>query len=238
MAMAARLRPFTEYPKNAIQPEHRKQEDRKMSRGFGMTQLAILAILVAGCGKSDVTRPPGGAPSDRNDVPSVASVDPTKVAQTERPEDAVREFLEALRTGNDQKAAQLLSTAAREKTGALNRGITPPPSDTASFAIGKVELINDDGARVSCVWTDVDEDGQKTSDEAIWVVRHETAGWRVAGVAAEIFPGEPKLLLNFEDPEEMARKQQMVREEIRRRAETGMELRAETGQSPEKPVRR
>ena len=34
-----------------------------------------------------------------------------------------------------------------------------------------------------------------------------------------VFPGEAPLLLNFEDPEDMFRKEQWVREEIRRRAE-------------------
>jgi hypothetical protein len=38
-------------------------------------------------------------------------------------------------------------------------------------------------------------------------------------VAETIFPGEPPLLLNFEDPEGTLKKLQWVREEIRRRAE-------------------
>ena len=34
-----------------------------------------------------------------------------------------------------------------------------------------------------------------------------------------VFPGEPPVVLNFEDPEDMLRQQQWVREEIRRRME-------------------
>ena len=49
------------------------------------------------------------------------------------------EFLEAVRTGNDEKAAKMLSTVARQKTAALNRNVTPPASDTARFAVGKVD---------------------------------------------------------------------------------------------------
>ncbi len=137
------------------------------------------------------------------------------------PAAAVQEFLEALRTGNDEKASKMLSTAARQKTAALNRNVTPPASDTARFTIGKVDYVNDDGARVASTWTDLDEEGKPKTDEAVWVLRREDKGWHVAGVAAQVFPGEPPLLLNFEDPQDMARKQQWVREEIRKRSEAG-----------------
>jgi hypothetical protein len=131
----------------------------------------------------------------------------------------------------------MLSTLAREKTASLNRNVTPPASDTAKFSVGKVEYLGDDGARVECTWTDLDEDGQQKSDDAIWVLRREEEGWRVAGVAAQVFPGEPPLLLNFEDPEDMFRKQQWVREEIRRRIEAGG-LQAQGGEKQEKSIRR
>lgn len=199
--------------------------------------LAVLILVAAGCGKTEVASPKTGS-ADSPEKSAVAAANPTAT-----PESAVGLFLEALRTGNDEKATQLLSSTAREKTAAVNRNLTPPASDTARFTIGKVEYVNDDGARVSCTWTDVDEEGKSRSDDAIWVVRREADGWRIAGVAAEVFAGEPPLLLNFEDPEDMFRKQQWVREEIRRRAEaaedgSGEDARAQNTESPEKPVRR
>ena len=72
---------------------------------------------------------------------------------------------------------------------------------------------------MACTWTDVDADGQLKTDEAIWVVRREPEGWRIVGVAAMVFPGEPPVVLNFEDPDDMLRQQQWIREEIRRRTE-------------------
>jgi len=147
--------------------------------------------------------------------------------------------LEAVRTGNDPKATQMLSSLAREKTAALNRSVTPPASDTARFTVGKVELLGEDGARVSCTWTDMDVDGQPKTDRAVWVVRRESESWRIAGVAAQVFPGEPPLLLNFEDPEDMFRKQQWVREEIRRRtAEENIDMQAQSEENPENVLRR
>ena len=82
------------------------------------------------------------------------------VAQADGPAVIVAQFLEAMRTGNDKRATALLSTVAREKTASLNGAIRPPASDTAKFSIGKVEMVNDDGARVESTWTDFDSEGQ------------------------------------------------------------------------------
>ena len=158
-------------------------------------------------------------------------------AQLDGPAAAVSEFLEALRTGNDERASKMLTATAREKTASLNRNVTPPASDTARFSIGKIDYVNDDGARVACTWTDLDEQGQPKTDEAIWVLRREQDGWRIAGVAAQVFPGESPLLLNFEDPDDMFRKQQWVREEMRRRMEAGSSQ-AQNGEKQEKSIRR
>ncbi len=80
-------------------------------------------------------------------------------------------------------------------------------------------MVGEAGARVACTWTDIDADGQPKDDVAIWVLRREPEGWRIVGVAAMVFPGENPVVLNFEDPEDMLRQQQWIREEIRRRAE-------------------
>jgi hypothetical protein len=197
----------------------------KMSRKHGLAILAVLAIAASGCGKSADTPTTLGSGTSQT-TNAVAQTRPT-----DGPEGTITQFLDALRTGNDDIATKLLSTAAREKSASLSRGVTPPASDTAKFAVGKVDYINDDGARVACTWTDLDEEGESRTDEAIWVLRRETSGWRVCGVAAKVFPDAKPLLLNFEDPEDMARQKQWMREEIRRR----MESESLQAQSPEKP---
>ena len=198
-----------------------------MSKTHCLLISAALAVIVSGCGKSAGTGESSTAPGDAakpaaNAVAeSGANSSATSSVKLDAPATAVQEFLEALRTGNDEKASKMLSTAARQKTAALNRNVTPPASDTARFTVGKVDYVNDDGARVASTWTDLDEDGKPKTDEAVWVLRREDKTWRIAGVAAQVFPGEPPLLLNFEDPQDMARKQQWVREEIRKRSEAG-----------------
>ena len=186
-----------------------------------MVLSAALAIGVIGCGRSDETgqRPTtGGSAAEA----SGAAGQEQARARGGSPEAAVFEFLEAVRTGNDEKAAAMLTVTARQKTAELSMEVAPPGSDTAKFEVGKVEYLSEDGARVACTWSDLEgsdlgDNLQRRTDEILWMVRREPQGWRIAGVAATVFEGEPPLLLNFEDPEEMLEKQRWVEEEIHRR---------------------
>src|SRR5262249_62416966 len=93
--------------------------------------------------------------------------------------------------------------------------VSPSGRPTATFKVGKVEYVtpNKDGAHVWCSWTDaVDDQGHTRTDEIIWVLRHESEGWRIAGMVTKVYPDQPPLVLNFEDPEDMLRKQQLLRE--------------------------
>jgi ketosteroid isomerase-like protein len=155
----------------------------------------------------------------------------------EPPAAAVSDFLKAVCKGDDAKVATLLTTVARQKAVENDRIIAPAGSDTAQFALGEVEYRGEDGAWVHSTWSDLDTDGNRSTQRAIWLVRKEPEGWRIAGVAPFFFEGEPPLLLNFEDPEEMAQKQRWLREEMIRRAQTG-ESEAQTAKNSEESVRR
>ena len=188
---------------------------------------AVLAVGVMGCGGSDET-----AQKPKSSGGEAQSGGGGKTgAQQNGPAQAVFEFLEAVRTGNDDKAALMLTKMARRKTAELNMEVAPPGSDTAEFKVGRVEYLAEDGARVASTWSDLDENSQKRTDEILWMVRRDPEGWRIAGVAATVFKGEPPLLLNFEDPEEMIRKQEWVQQEVRRRAQQGNRQ----AQGPENP---
>ena len=184
-----------------------------MCKIHGMVTLVLLAVLLAGCGRSDGTST--GATSAAGDATAVAQ----SSANLEAPAAAVYEFLDAVRTANEEKATGLLSKLAREKTASLNCNVTPPASDTAQFTVGKVDYVGDDGARVACTWTDLDEHEKPRTDNAIWVLRHEPEGWRIIGVAAKVFPDKEAVVLKFEDPEDMLRQKQWIREELRKQAE-------------------
>jgi hypothetical protein len=196
---------------------------------------AILAVGVMGCGGSDqaAQAPAAGG----GEAKSGGGAGAKTAADRAGPAAAVFDFLEAVRTGDDQKAAMMLTKIARQKTAELNMEVAPPGSDTAQFKVGQVEYLSEDGARVASTWSDLDANSQRRTDEILWMVRREPQGWRIAGVAATVFEGEPPLLLNFEDPEEMLKKQEWVQQEIRRRAQQG-NLQAQGAEDSQKSLRR
>ena len=162
-----------------------------------------LSLPLVGCGSSE---PPKSAADAAQ-----ASGDP--------PDRVVFAFLEAVRTGNDEKATQMLSPVARQKTAEKNLAVAPPGSDTASFQVGAVEMVDQGGAHVASTWTDVDEEGKPRTDSIVWMLRQEAEGWRVVGMATKVFADQPPLFLNFENPDDMIRKQQLVQQEMERRAQ-------------------
>ena len=159
---------------------------------------------VAGCGNSPST-----------EVSQSETLTPARLAiQPDGPEAAVVKFLEAIRTGSDDAAAQMLTPLAREKTAEYQLAVAPPGSDTATFKVGEVEMIGDEGAHVASFWTDIDVNGEKHTDTIVWMVRKEAQGWRIAGMATRVIEDQPPVILNFEDPEDMLAKQQQIEEEM------------------------
>ena len=134
------------------------------------------------------------------------------------PEHAVHSFLEAVRVGNEKQAALMLTSVARTKTAETDMVVAPVGSDTASFKIGKVEQVAENAAHVDTFWTDLDEEGKPHTDEVIWFVRKDPEGWRISGMATRVFDNQIPLVLNFEDPEDMMRKQEAAEREIAKRS--------------------
>jgi len=160
-----------------------------------------LLLATAGCSKS-AEEPVAAAPAA---APPVAP-----------PDAAVREFLDAIRVGDHKRAEGMLTDTARQKTSEMDLLVAPPGSATAKFEIAEMEVIEDQVAHVASVWTDIGDDGKPQTNEFVWALRRQPQGWRVAGVAVQLFPNQPPLLLDFEDPADMLRKQQMAEAEAQR----------------------
>jgi hypothetical protein len=188
-----------------------------MLRASGLILSVLVLGILAGCG-SDTAPAPEAAPA--------AAASENKAG----PDVAVFEFLKAVQTGDDKKAAEMLTKLAREKTAEMEMVVAPPGSETASFEVGEVQMLEDRGAYVSSTWTDVGEDGQPHSDQIVWLVRNEPEGWRIAGMVTKLF--ESKLVLNFEDPQDMMRKQQLAEQEMLRRAQQQVQGDAAAVQQP------
>ena len=133
----------------------------------------------------------------------------------------VATFLEAIKRGDDAGARAMLTKVARAKTEELGISVAPPVASTATYSIRESEAIAgaEDLVHVGTTWTDTDTDGFTSTENIVWAVRLDPEGWRVAGMATKIFEDLPPLLLNFEDPEDMIAKQEMVALELQRRAQ-------------------
>ena len=145
----------------------------------------------------------------------------TKSGGTESAKASVVEFLEAIKRGDDAAASSMLTTVARTKTEELGLTVAPPVNPSARYQVKDCESIGDSGdlVHVGTVWSDVDQAGQESSENIVWVVRLDPEGWRVVGMAMKVFDDMAPLLLNFEDPDDMIAKQEMVAVEMQRRAQ-------------------
>jgi hypothetical protein len=141
-------------------------------------------------------------------------------AGTEPAKAAVVKFLDAMKRGDEAAASGMLTNVARAKTDEMGISVAPPVPDTATYTVRECEMVSktNDLAHVATTWADVDETGAPTSENIVWAVRLDPEGWRVVGMAMKIFEDMPPLLLNFEDPQDMIAKQEMVAEELTRRA--------------------
>jgi hypothetical protein len=126
------------------------------------------------------------------------------------PDEVVTAFLEARRSGDPNTTAALLTSKARAATAKHKIDVNGEALPDLEFQVAKPKLLknNPKGAHVDSIWSEVLPDGSKASYEVTWVLRKEAAGWRVAGFAAELTPGADRQFLDFEDPEDMIRKQQ------------------------------
>jgi hypothetical protein len=187
---------------------HTQWESARFSRVRAYSLWA--ASLVAGCAILAISSLVGC--SAGGGTASSPSTDAAKAT--------VAAFLEAVKRGDDEGARALLTKIARAKTQEMGISVAPPVSSSATYSIRECEMVADteDLVHVGTTWTDTDPDGFTTTENVIWAVRLDPEGWRVVGMATRIFDDLPPLLLNFEDPEDMVAKQEMVAAEIQKRA--------------------
>jgi hypothetical protein len=193
---------------------------------------ALFFGMAAGCSNSGAADGAGDDSAASNDAGQTDAVE----ADGAGPGEAVAAFLEAVKNGEDDKANSMLTKLALQETAKMNMVVAPPGSESATFEVGEVELLSEgdeQGAHVASKWTDLGDDGQPHTDEIVWMLRKEPEGWRIAGMATTVFEDEPPLLLNFEDPQDMQRKQQLAEEEMQRRMRA--ELKGQLQEVPSDP---
>lgn len=171
-------------------------------RTAGMAALAAWVIVGAvGCGQSE-TSPSTAAGGGAVTADQVAT-------SPEAPSDPIArvvfDFLDAVRRGDTAAASGLLTPLALQRTSEMDFVFAPPGSSTARFEVGAAEVIEKDTkAVVDSVWTDLDADGQPQSEPTLWALRFTDGQWRISGMAAEMGPDQPLMVIDFENPETMA----------------------------------
>lgn len=191
--------------------------------------LGLIAIVFFGCNQSpqDLPTAEGPTTTEATSNETFAAESPQDKVRLARqdPKQTVDLFLTSLRDGDDTSTSRLLTAKARGETSKHDMIVRPPGSQTAQFVVGQIiyTTADRDIAHVESNWADVDEAGRRQSYEIVWIVRKETSGWGIAGMATELFPGESPLVMNFEDPVDMLAQQQRAELELTRRniPETG-----------------
>lgn len=188
-----------------------------MTRAATLFALVLSMGVLAGCNGSSTAStaeenaPAAPAANDAAAAPAQAAP-PRKaveVAVDASPEQVVSTFLAALKAGDEATTAALLTAKAREETAKHQLDVAPQSAPGATYEVsaGKILADNPHGAHVSSVWTETYPDGSLTY-EIVWVLRQQQDGWRIAGLAMELIPGQPPQFLNFEDPADMLRKRE------------------------------
>jgi hypothetical protein len=94
----------------------------------------------------------------------------------------------------------LITPLALQRAGVRDDSLAPTGSPTATFKFGASEIEQDE-AIVKSVWTDVDVDGKPYNEEIICVLRLTDGQWRVYGLAQDLGPGRPPMVMDLERPD-------------------------------------
>lgn len=187
-----------------------------------MRRLLVIGALVCGmglvgCGGGDKAAESAKADakgqSQQQGAPANAKAGqpgkPVEVPATAKPDQVMAVFLDALKAGDQATTASLLTKKALEETSKRQLSVCPEATPHMQYEISQVGVLadNPNGAHVAVRWTEKYQDGDVSYD-VTWVLRRQPEGWRVAGMAMELIPGQGQEFLNFEDPEDMLAKQE------------------------------
>lgn len=161
--------------------------------------LLTLAAAVVGCSQE----PTRSAPQARTASPVTAAP-----AGSEREiATAAESFMRSILAGDATQAARMLTAKAAQRY-AADRSVLPAMGmRVEQLAIGEVRLLNAQEAAAQCLVT---EAGTEAAQELCCLLKRESAGWRVAGVAANAADESPTVISFEGDPPAPAVPSQLV----------------------------
>lgn len=154
-----------------------------MKRVFWMLLIGATPWCV-GCGGS------GGGTAQ---VPTQAPTTQTQPLASNAPElspaaEIVAQFLDGVRRGDEVTAAKFFTAIAVEEIKKSGYEFAPPGTPDATFALGKTAYTDEekDTAYVQVNWIEPDPNGGPSqTTEAVFVMRLEEAGWRIASLVVD-----------------------------------------------------
>lgn len=169
--------------------------------------LALLAgcLVLSGCGSKNA----GITSDERPATESIEQSEPKILA----PAEIVSQFLDRVRRGGEgDSASDLLSKLAQQEMTRIGRPLQFPGSPDTTFEVRPAIPVPSQGGSVpsqeGLVWvhtflSESGESGETTQYEAVWTLRQESAGWRIAGVAIDQGDNLEPLQIDFEDGDQM-----------------------------------
>lgn len=178
-------------------------------RATSVLTFAILTSLLLGCGDSPqlqvasdnvtpISTSPGGTVAANDEFQAVR---PAKVYNS--PQESVQDFLTAVTTGDDATATALLTTQAQRETWRNGLALTSEGFPGAQFQVTEVEQLSPTEAHVQTNWIDEKQD----SYPCVWLLRKESHGWCIFGMATKFMENADPVILPFEDHKLMAQRQ-------------------------------
>ncbi|MEM8865045.1 MAG: hypothetical protein AAGF31_05810 [Planctomycetota bacterium] len=156
--------------------------------------VGLLSMAVVGCSGGDPAANSAQATaSTANEAGAAANSSQDPIAA------AAEEFLAAVVQGDTPRATRMLTPDAIAQFAASQQGFASPEIGAPKFRVEQVRKVADDKAAVQCILTDDGGDA-----EMCCLLRRVGSDWRVSGVAYEVSPGQPPIILNFENPEPSA----------------------------------
>ncbi|MCP4891895.1 MAG: hypothetical protein GY904_35555 [Planctomycetaceae bacterium] len=175
-----------------------------------MNRLVFLPIFTGflafvGCGSD--SDPVAEAPaSPQSETVTATPVAVAPVSQS--PADVVSQFLDEIRRGGeDTRANELLTQKANSELKRIGQSVQPIGSPDARFEVTRFENVPNDpsSALVHSIWSEPNEDGTSSQYQVVWAVHQESAAWRISGLAMELNPNEPPMVIDFENGDLMAK---------------------------------
>ena len=185
--------------------------------------LVLLAISIVGftaCNQSIIETTERSAPK-----PPVAP-GRLPVSMDSSPEVVASAFLDALRAGNNTIAEQFLTSTAREQATSHNLVVQPPGSPSATYEIREVTRRGPN-ANVNSRWTEFSAEGLPVNYDIVWILKQQSEGWRIAGMATAFIPGAEPVFLNFEDAADLLAKWNQADEDLAAESDKPTAIQAE-----------